>query len=122
MNMYESTLSAMPDIMITALKAARDAKGLSQAELGRRVGKDQGYISRLERGRLTPQLATLNEIARALDLEIMLVPRERVPAVKAVVQPRSTQLRNRWAHLDISPDDMLRTKPAYRLDEDEDDG
>ena len=111
--------------MITALKTARESKGLTQSALAEKVGKDQAYISRLEAGRVAPQLATLTEIARALDLEIMLVPREKVPAVKAMVQPAArTQDQLFFKSLEqlnnlINPKSPL---PAYRLDEDENDG
>ena len=51
----------------------RTAAGLSQAELARRMGTRQPYISDLERGGKTPTVATLNRIARATGNRLRLV-------------------------------------------------
>ena len=40
----------------------REALGLTQAQLGARVGKGAGDISRMENGRRPPQLATLVKV------------------------------------------------------------
>lgn len=65
--------------LIRQLQALRRAKGMSQAELGALVGIPQSYISRLESRDVDLQLSTLIEIARALDMEVVLKPRH-VPA------------------------------------------
>lgn len=49
------------------LRQARKEMGLSGAELARRIGKSQPYISDLERGQRTPSLPTLRALARALN-------------------------------------------------------
>lgn len=69
-----------------SLKEARLAKMLTQQQLGKRVGLPQSHISRIERGAVDLQLSTLAEIARALDLEIKLVPRTALPAVEGAVR------------------------------------
>ena len=61
--------------LIRQLQALRRAKGMSQAELGALVGIPQSYISRLESRDVDLQLSTLIEIARALDMEVVLKPR-----------------------------------------------
>ena len=71
-----------------SLKAAREAKGLSQRALSERVGMPQSHISRIERGGVNLRLANLVEIARALDLEVTLVPRKHLAAVRSITQPR----------------------------------
>src|SRR5262245_40879584 len=48
------------------LLAARRKQGLNQRELARRCGLDQAHISRLERGRNWPTLATWGKLAEAL--------------------------------------------------------
>ena len=60
------------------IREARRRAGLSQAALGRRLGKPQSVIARWERGRATPSLDTLLEVIRAcgLELEYRLVPRD----------------------------------------------
>ena len=70
----------------TKLKAAREAKGLSQRALSSAVGVPQGQISRIENDAVDLRLSSLIALARALDLELTLVPRKTVPAVQSVVR------------------------------------
>jgi transcriptional regulator with XRE-family HTH domain len=58
--------------MISAdlLREARLRAGLTQAELGRRVGRSQTQIARWERGDVKPSLETLRELIRACGLEL----------------------------------------------------
>jgi transcriptional regulator with XRE-family HTH domain len=72
------------DQVAATLAAARRRTGLNQQALGARVGADQSYISKIERAALDPKTSSLIELARALDLELMLVPRQLVPAVQAL--------------------------------------
>lgn len=67
-----------------ALRKARVRKKLSQRELAQRLGVTQATISHAEAGR-DLRVATLVEIARALDLEPLLAPRSVVPAIVAVL-------------------------------------
>lgn len=71
---------------IGVLRSARLSKGLSQAELGSRVGLPQSHISKIEKGGTDLRLSSLVEIARALDLELKLVPRSALPAVNSLVK------------------------------------
>ena len=80
--MYLMTYSL--DQIATALKAAREEQGLSQRELGRRAGFPQAHISNIESGSVDLKVSSLIEIARALGLELMLVPRPHVPGVQAL--------------------------------------
>jgi transcriptional regulator with XRE-family HTH domain len=52
------------------VRTARDAAGLSQAELAARVGTTQPVVSRWERGHDEPRVSTLARIARACDLRL----------------------------------------------------
>ena len=52
------------------LRRAVNASGLSRAELCRRAGMDQGYMSRVMSGRQPIGAATLNRLADALGLEL----------------------------------------------------
>lgn len=58
--------------MISAdlLRQARLRAGLTQAELGRRVGRPQSQIARWESGRVEPSLETLQRLIRACGLEL----------------------------------------------------
>jgi transcriptional regulator with XRE-family HTH domain len=69
-----------------ALKSAREAKQLSQRAFGAKTGVPQSHISKIESGAVDPQLSTLIELARLLDLEVILVPRALVPAVQGIVR------------------------------------
>ncbi|MGH1417329.1 MAG: helix-turn-helix domain-containing protein [Hyphomicrobiaceae bacterium] len=76
---------AIQDI-IEALKSAREAAGLSQRALSDRTGVPQSHISKIESGGADIRLSSLIEIARALELEVKLVPRKSVAAVDNVVR------------------------------------
>jgi transcriptional regulator with XRE-family HTH domain len=70
---------------ITAiLRAARERVGLTQRELGHRVGLPQSHVSKIESSAVDLQLSSLIEIARALDLELTLIPRTLLPAVRTL--------------------------------------
>lgn len=66
------------------LAATREHLGISQAELARRLGVSGANLSRIEHGG-DLRLSTLLDIARALQLEPMLVPKENVPSVRALL-------------------------------------
>ena len=94
-----------------SLRAAREEKGLSQRALAARAGLPQGHISRIESGQVDLRVSSLAEIARALDQEVMLVPRRALPAVRSIVRGIS----------DTGSAKVDRPKPAYSLDGDDDD-
>lgn len=66
------------------IKAAREKKGLSQRALAAKTGVPQSHISKVEAGAVDLQTSSLIEIARALDLELMLIPRALLPAAQAL--------------------------------------
>ncbi len=57
------------------IRTSRLDKQLSQVELAQKLGVTQGTISRAEQGQGDLRVGTLLEIARALDLELVLAPR-----------------------------------------------
>ena len=75
------------------LKEARIKKKLSQRALSLKTGVPQGHISKIENGEIDLQLSSLIEISRALDLELMLVPRSFVPTFKTLLQAESKGLK-----------------------------
>ena len=102
---YNASMTKMIDDITGALKARRQAKGLSQRELSARAGVPQGHISKIEAGAVDLRLSSLIDLARALGLEVMLVPRKHVPAVETILRGAAAR------------------RPAYTLDErDEEDG
>ncbi len=68
------------------LKAAREAKGLSQRALAKLVDLPQSHISKIENGAVDLRLSSLVELARALDLEVMLAPRKTLPAIQSIIR------------------------------------
>ncbi|WP_136616115.1 MULTISPECIES: helix-turn-helix domain-containing protein [Mesorhizobium] len=95
------------DDIIQTLRGARKDKGLSQRKLSTRIGVPQSHISKIESGATDLRLSSLVEHARALDHEVVVVPRRALSAVKAIVA-------NSALHKDI----ILR-RPAYQLDDDD---
>jgi transcriptional regulator with XRE-family HTH domain len=59
-------------LMLSAdlIQEARLRSGLTQAELGKRVGRPQSSIARWERGAVKPSFETLRELIRACGLEL----------------------------------------------------
>lgn len=84
------------------LRQAREAKGLSQRALAAATGLTQNHISKIENATVDLRLSNLREVARALDLEVMLVPRPAVPAARTLA--RSAEAK--------------RGRPVYQLDDD----
>ncbi len=66
------------------VRIARESKGLTQADLGSRIGQPQSAVSRIERGG-DLRVSTLLEMARVLEMEPMLIPKHLVPGVQALV-------------------------------------
>jgi len=55
--------------VVDALKQARHRAGLTQAELARRVGKDQSYISIIERSQRRVDVLEFYALARAMGVD-----------------------------------------------------
>ncbi len=80
----------MGDIL-NSLKQRRQALKLKQSELGSKLGLPQSHISKIEQGATDPRLSTVTELARLLDQELLLVPRELLPALKALINGESDE-------------------------------
>jgi CheY-like chemotaxis protein len=53
-----------------AIRTQRASLGISQEELANRAGLHQTYVSDVERGRRNPSIATVEKLARALEISI----------------------------------------------------
>ena len=94
------------DPIAQAIKTARRQKGLSQRALSAKVGVAQSHISKIENAAVDLQTSSLIEIARALDLELVLAPRQLLPAIEGLQRSVTA----------------AAAPPAYRLDEGLSDG
>lgn len=83
----------------TLIRSRRRAHRLTQAQLARRAGTTQAALSRLERGELSPTLATLGRLLGALGEELE-------------ISTRRPELDVDLAHLR----DLRRRTPAERLE------
>jgi transcriptional regulator with XRE-family HTH domain len=79
------------------LKDARVAAGVSQRELAERAGLGQNRLASIETGGVDLRASTLVQLARALDLELVLIPRRVLPAVQVLTggQPDRTRQAGR---------------------------
>jgi transcriptional regulator with XRE-family HTH domain len=79
---YKSRKRDTPQGLSDSLRDARLKRGLSQAQLAGKLALRQRQISDLERAAMDPRLSTIENVARALNLELMLVPRHLITAVE----------------------------------------
>jgi transcriptional regulator with XRE-family HTH domain len=71
----ESVRIATIDRMVNELDTARQASGLTKAELARAIGSEPATMRRLfSSGRVNPTLGTLAEVAAALGMRVALEP------------------------------------------------
>jgi transcriptional regulator with XRE-family HTH domain len=77
--------------LIREIRDRRTDAGVSQRALAARSGLTQAHISQIETGTLEPGLSSFIDVARALDLEIMLVPKKFLPAVQGILRQTSTE-------------------------------
>lgn len=77
------------EYLTKSLKAARQENNLNQRELSRKTGIQQTQISRIESGQADLRVSTLVELARSLELEVVLIPRALLPAVNSIIQKKS---------------------------------
>jgi DNA-binding Xre family transcriptional regulator len=53
-----------------AVRERRKELEMSQKDLGVRIGLDQGYVSRIEQGKMNITLDTMEEICKVLDVRV----------------------------------------------------
>lgn len=71
--------------LLQQLKHRRLALGLKQSDMMLRVGVSRQQYQRLE-SKGNPRLDTLELIAKGLNSQLMLIPREKLAAVRAVLE------------------------------------
>lgn len=106
------------------LKTARESKGLSQRALSKKADVLQTQISKFENGAVDLRLSSLIALARVLDLELALVPRKYLPAVRSIIksgeQPSPAgseelrRARKEFARFQITLDNVAKLKPGIK--------
>lgn len=79
-------MTYLNDQILQSLREARQRKGFSQRELSAKSGVPQSHISKIENGAVDLRVSSLVALARVLDLELELIPKKTVPAVKSIVR------------------------------------
>lgn len=107
--MYDNPMSRnnIFDI-IRQLREERRRYNLSQVELAERLGVPQSQINRIEHGGSDIRLSTLLEMAHALGLEPVLIPKTLLPAVRHLL---AREKRGEESKVTGSPRRLLGNEP-----------
>ena len=84
--MAKSESNALLDIG-QLLKATRKDRQLTQEQVAEMAGISRPRYREIEAGSSSARTTTLINIARALGLEVMLIPQTMAPAVDALMRP-----------------------------------
>lgn len=103
-------MSYVTEQILESLREARARKGFSQRELSSRSGVPQSHISKIESGGVDLRVSSLIALARVLDLELFVVPKKSVPAIKSIIRSSKG-----------NQDKGEQASPAYHLDGESDD-
>jgi transcriptional regulator with XRE-family HTH domain len=101
-------LKSLPEDLRRQIREARKAKGWSQQELARNARLAQRHISAIETGKIVPRYDTLLDILRVLDHDLVLVPRELLSAIQALLRD----------YHDRTAQGEAGERPLYAVDED----
>jgi transcriptional regulator with XRE-family HTH domain len=87
----EHIMSHDPDPLLKELglrfRKARMAAGLSQEQIALRANISRPRYRDIETGAAAARATTLVNVARALGMEMMLIPQALVPAIQSMLQP-----------------------------------
>lgn len=88
-----------------AIRLARQQRGQTQQALARAAGTNQATVSGVENAQLDARLSTLERLAQVLDLEVVLVPRDKLDAVWAAIPRPTAKPSSLRALFGVSDDD-----------------
>jgi transcriptional regulator with XRE-family HTH domain len=94
-------MSYLSEELIRTVQSKRTQERISQRALADRSGLTQAHISQIETGRLEPGLSSFIQMVRALDLEVVLVPKKLLPAVEGVLRSNANDFSNNEGPSDI---------------------
>jgi transcriptional regulator with XRE-family HTH domain len=99
----ESVRIATIDNLVNSLDQAREAAGLTKAELARAISAQPAVIRRLfSAGHVNPTLGTMAEVAAALGMQVTLVPfapADRKQVTKPLLEGRTADTRALAKHV-----------------------
>jgi len=72
--------------ILTEMAGARKAAGLAQQDIAEKAGLNRMTVQKIEARTIDPKLSTLEVLARALGMEIMLVPAALRPSLEDFVR------------------------------------
>jgi len=75
------------------LRDARKKAGLTQEQVAERAGISRPRYRDIELGNAAGRATTLINVARALGMELMLIPQAMVPGVNALLRPSEDEDR-----------------------------
>ncbi len=94
------------------IKARRLQLGLQQKDMKLRIGMNQQQYQRVEAGG-NSRLETLELVAEGLEAELMLIPKDKLRAVKAILAEEGAGKSAESKHVETSEDpwsDVLSNK------------
>jgi transcriptional regulator with XRE-family HTH domain len=98
------------DSVLKQLKKRRIELNLKQSDMMLRIGISRQQYQRLE-SKGNPGLDTLELITKGLNSELLLIPREKLGAVQAVLESETSELPNKPAR-------QLQDKENEKLSDD----
>lgn len=103
-------MTYLNDQILKNLREARQRKGFSQRELSAKSGVPQSHISKIESGAVDLRVSSLVALARVLDLELELIPKKTVPAIRSIVRSSTNDDAQAYSQ------EVKASLPAYSLD------
>jgi transcriptional regulator with XRE-family HTH domain len=79
-------MSTFMSFLIEELEAARKAAVLSQEQLATSAGLSRMTVQRTEAGQIDPRLSSVDALAKALGMDVMLVPSALRPELESFVR------------------------------------
>lgn len=105
------------EVVRTSLARAREAKGLTQAQVAEALGAGwtRDRVARIENGRVRPLFVDIVHLSIALDLDIgdLLKGTSEGRFVRAQAAKRAAALFAAYADLEGSEDPLVVVNPAY---------
>ena len=70
--------------LVRELRRIREQRGATQGTVASKAGLNATYLSKIEREQVDPRISTVQDIARALEHEVLVVPRDLVPTIRSL--------------------------------------